>query len=165
MILEIGCRLRRINNDNIGVDLRRSNLIDVQADVHFLPFRKKVFTRTIMFEVLEHLVSPERALIEISRVTNGDLMLSIPNIFYFGRIVRHLLRTKSETSYDHSNAWGQAEIINVLAKANFQVVEFRFFNTHYHTPRGFKKLLDFLIPNHLSKHSLFIYAQNNVGII
>jgi len=118
-----------------------------------------------MFEVLEHLVSPERALIEISRVTNGDLMLSIPNIFYFGRIVRHLLHIKSEIARDHSNAWGQAEIINILAKSNFQVVEFRFFNTHYHTPMGLKKLLNFLIPNHLSKHSLFIYGQNNVGII
>jgi len=55
------------------------HLTFVMADAHQLPFKNKVFDLVICTETLEHLVDPERALLEIKRVlkNNGFVIISM----------------------------------------------------------------------------------------
>jgi predicted SAM-dependent methyltransferase len=52
MILDIGCG--DVKKGHIGVDLRKTKFIDVQADAHFLPFKTGIFDHVYSSEVIEH---------------------------------------------------------------------------------------------------------------
>lgn len=56
LVLDVGCGDTRQYSDNIGVDLRRTSAVAVQADVgHRLPFRDACVDRVFVVHLLEHL--------------------------------------------------------------------------------------------------------------
>ena len=89
----------------IGIDLKKDSDCDVLADAHYLPFRDKIFSKIYCFEVLEHLESPIQALREFSRVLDGSLLLTVPNLRYWTRILRWVLNKEVVTAEHHIQAW------------------------------------------------------------
>lgn len=64
----------------VYLNLSRSPLPDIQADVSYLPLAQQRFDTIVCLEVFEYVPDPARALQEIRRTlkTNGTLILSIP---------------------------------------------------------------------------------------
>ncbi len=81
-----GIFLRSLGQRGIGVNisdqaarsLRGRGMESVKADIESLPFRDGSIEVVLLFETLEHLPNPIRALQEIGRVCSGSLILSIP---------------------------------------------------------------------------------------
>ncbi len=103
-VLSIGCGtatdlkklLVKHNIFAVGLDAQRTFLMHataskpktvglLQATAENLPVRDQSFDLVLLLEVLEHVEDPETTLQEIGRVlkTNGTLLLSVPNRFYF----------------------------------------------------------------------------------
>lgn len=61
----------------------------IWADAHYLPFKKKVFRKTILIHVLEHLHSPIEVLKEINRISQEVLILT-PSEFDIGKTTTHI---------------------------------------------------------------------------
>jgi len=99
-IIDIGCGdgiflneiEKKFQNSNtlfVGVDISEKRLIRTRkrtsaklcnADAENLPFKEQKFEMTICSEVLEHVISPENVIKELSRITKygRDLIISVP---------------------------------------------------------------------------------------
>jgi len=147
MILNVGCGGRARDKasyfGDVRVDIKRFPTVTVLMDAHFLAFKDSSFDRIVCFEVLEHLSSPFKALKEFRRVlkNDGDVILSVPNVWYWRRILRFLLRKKEvfdklpET--DHKQAWDVFEFNSLAYQAKFRVTDVKFLDWY---PKGKRKL-------------------------
>jgi SAM-dependent methyltransferase len=83
LVLDVGCGpqrqpsyAREIDGTLVGIDpLRgeeRREFEFVQGVGEYLPFREAVFDRVLFATTLDHMLSPQRALLEASRVTNSS---------------------------------------------------------------------------------------------
>ena len=97
LLLEVGCGegvvLRHLDRHldgvrSVGMDVDGSALRVAQAQtrapllrgsVYALPFPRASFDLVLCCEVLEHLEDPPAALAELTRVTRGLVLLSVPN--------------------------------------------------------------------------------------
>lgn len=111
-LLEVGCGagniLESLNCSKIiGADLslyilekaRQKNIHNIQfvnATVESLPFQDQSFNKIICSEVLEHVLNPQKVLIETWRVLNseGRLIISIPNENLINFIKKILIKLK-----------------------------------------------------------------------
>ncbi len=111
-LLEVGCGagniLERLDCSKIvGVDISlyilgkamHKNIKHIQfinADVESLPLRDQSFNKIICSEVLEHVLHPHKALVEIWRVlkSEGMLIISIPNENLINFIKKILIKLK-----------------------------------------------------------------------
>ena len=83
-----GIFLRFLKQGGIGVNisdpavrsLHGRGMDAVKADIEFLPFKDRSIEVVLLFETLEHLPNPIRALGEIGRVCSRSLILSIPYV-------------------------------------------------------------------------------------
>jgi hypothetical protein len=73
----------------------------------------------ILTEVLEHLVYPLQALIELRRVTKHFLILSIPNPYHTSQILSVFQKNINCVDPDHISLFGDNEIINLCNLAGF----------------------------------------------
>jgi 2-polyprenyl-3-methyl-5-hydroxy-6-metoxy-1,4-benzoquinol methylase len=108
-ILDAGCgegfTLDKLQKANVGKKYQGIEYIDAaiqlgkklhpkipitKATIYKLPYKANSFDVVLCTEVLEHLEEPERALMELKRVTKKYLVLSVPNepIFTIQRILR-----------------------------------------------------------------------------
>lgn len=113
LLLEIGCaegfvtgklakKIAHVIASDISLSyLRRARMnmphIDfARLDVHNIPFGDNVFDCLVCTEVLEHTLSPFKALEEIHRVlkSEGFLVISVPNNMTFKRILSHVFKKK-----------------------------------------------------------------------
>lgn len=155
-MLEIGCGRKRSPDATISIDVDRKSLCDIVADAHNLPFKDGFFTKTVMYEVLEHLSNATLALQEVNRVLdkNGQLELSIPNALYWRTILRWIYKGKISVSSEHINAWLVPEIDNLLTKTCFNIVKVSFIDRPwFNKPSVFANVLP-----RVTKHSLLIIA-------
>jgi 2-polyprenyl-3-methyl-5-hydroxy-6-metoxy-1,4-benzoquinol methylase len=107
-ILEIGVgnktlsnylKIQKFNIKTVDIDPKYKP--DVVGDVRSLPFKSKSFDCVVAFEVLEHLPFNDfkLALKELSRVSNGNLIISLPYVSArFGGII-FLFRHKFNLSF------------------------------------------------------------------
>jgi SAM-dependent methyltransferase len=83
LVLDVGCGpqrqpsyAREFEGKLVGIDpLRGEDLRDfefVQGVGEYLPFREAVFDRVLFATTLDHMLSPQRALLEASRVANSS---------------------------------------------------------------------------------------------
>jgi 2-polyprenyl-3-methyl-5-hydroxy-6-metoxy-1,4-benzoquinol methylase len=100
----------------------------------FLGFRNSVFDKIACFEVLEHLDSPIRALKEFKRVlkADGEIMISVPNVWYWRRILRALFERRKifceHPEIDHKQAWDIYEFHNLVNQAGLKIVDVKWLN-------------------------------------
>lgn len=89
-----------------------------RADVFHLPFRARTFDYVIATEVLEHLASPEDALIEIARVTKPDspVIISVPNepFFQWGNLIRGKYWKRGGRTPSHVQFWNRTQFQSLI---------------------------------------------------
>ncbi|MDI6690815.1 MAG: methyltransferase domain-containing protein [Candidatus Bathyarchaeota archaeon] len=147
MILNVGCGGRSADKacyfGDVRVDVKRFPAVTILMDAHFLAFKDSVFDRIVCFEVLEHLDSPFSALKEFKRVLkhNGDVIISVPNVWYWRRVLRFLLKKHKVfdefPDADHKQAWDVFEFCSLAYQAGFKVTDVKFVNWY---PKGKRKL-------------------------
>ena len=154
LTLDVGCGSHPIGDVNCDI-LRPKIRIEffVRCDAHYLPFKPKAFDRVISLEVLEHMHSPFHILKEIHAVLKekGTIIISIPNPYYFRRILMWIFKEKITVSKDHIYIWTTAEINNLLKIFNFKLTETNLIDTYYHK----KSIVHSLLPR-ITKHSMLI---------
>ncbi|MEM3617009.1 MAG: class I SAM-dependent methyltransferase [Conexivisphaerales archaeon] len=149
MILNVGCggrpRDKACYYGDVRVDIARFPTVTALMDAHFLAFKASVFDKIVCFEVLEHLDSPIKALKEFKRVlkTNGKIIISVPNIWYWRRIVRALIEKqkifKTSPEIDHKQAWDIYEFHSLAEQVGLKVANVDWLNWY-----GRKRKLNFL---------------------
>lgn len=96
-VLEAGCGEGEVSNfiknafPNISLrafDIEETAIVEAKKrfpaldfsveSIYKIPYRENEFDLVIACEVLEHLIDPEKALSEISRVSNNYVLLSVP---------------------------------------------------------------------------------------
>ena len=73
----------------------------VMCDAQHLPFKEQTFTKTVFFDVLEHVASPLLTLKELKRVTNKILVIGTPNALYFKKILRSFVKKDYSVYPEH----------------------------------------------------------------
>ena len=141
LVLEIGCaegfmtrELSKKAPQVIGSDIAFSYLKRAKKavpdarfarlDVHNIPFADDTFDCLFCTEVLEHTLSPFRALEEIHRVIKpeGYLVISVPNGMTAGRILQHVLRKKASLVYlqgAHVSFFDTGSLLQILDVTGF----------------------------------------------
>ena len=100
--LDAGCGtgliLRHLPKNSVGLDLNPRNLEKakkyapqaqlIKGDIENMPFSAKKFSTVISSEVLEHLLYPQKAVMEIKRVLEprGVLIGSVPKDSFFWKL-------------------------------------------------------------------------------
>lgn len=95
-----------------------------RLDIHNLPFGNNTFDCIVCTEVLEHTLSPFRALNEMHRVLRpgGSLVISVPNGMTLPRVFIHMFRRKdSMLSFTnaHLNFYDTGSLLQILEIAGF----------------------------------------------
>lgn len=107
MILDVGCGASPKGDVNVDLHFKYpcqngKIRMDICADAHYLPFRNRVFSKVIAFEVLEHLKNPYGALLEFKRVAKHEILLTVPiePIFF---ILQFLFEKKLYKGEEHGH--------------------------------------------------------------
>ncbi len=90
MNLNLGCGNDKRGSIRIDINPDKEG-VNLVADAHYLPIRKKVVNVTLCKSVLEHVESPIKAMLEMKRVTRNEIIIVVPNILNIRRIMRGLL--------------------------------------------------------------------------
>ncbi len=109
----IGKRLEGIeyNKRAIALGKKENPAIKItQGSIYELPYKSNVFDLVLCTEVLEHMDDSKKALMELVRVSNKYLLLSVPNEPFF--MLAQLLRGKNWSRWgndiEHINHWSFA---------------------------------------------------------
>ncbi len=94
------------------------------ASAYSLPFQSKSFDFVLCVEVLEHLVLPEVALEEISRVASDFILFSVPQepIWRMVNVTRGAYIRDLGNTPGHVQHWTRKSIVRLLEK-HFKIVE------------------------------------------
>ena len=104
-ILDIGCNEGKIlnflkNPDYFGIDINKDKILDKeikfkQADLNKdeLPFKKEKFDFVLLLDVLEHVVNPQKLLLDSKQKlnSNGKLIITLPNDYHLLNKIRFVL--------------------------------------------------------------------------
>ncbi len=140
-ILDVGCgegftleklRENKIGEKLVGIDFSdraiqigkklHPNLSLKPGTIYHIPFKANSFDLVICSEVLEHLEHPEKALLELQRVTKNHCIISIPHEPWF--MLANLLRGKNVSRWgndiEHIQHWSRRGI-NIMVGKYFDV--------------------------------------------
>lgn len=96
---------------NPGISLKPGTIYDI-------PFKDNSFDLVICSEVLEHLEHPEKALLELRRVTKKNCIISVPHEPWF--MLANFLRGKNISrlgnDIEHIQHWSKDEINETVKK-------------------------------------------------
>lgn len=86
--------------------------INLIGDAHYLPLRDKSISKTLCKSVLEHVQSPYKVLLETKRVTEGSIIVWVPNIIHIKRIIKTILNPFYWINFEttHFQAWDSKNI-------------------------------------------------------
>lgn len=78
------------------------------GDLYALPYEDRAFDLVVSTEVLEHVERPADALRELSRVSRGHLLLTVPcePVFRGGNLLRRRYARRLGSTPGHVNTWG-----------------------------------------------------------
>jgi len=134
-VLDVGCgeglviKKLKENNDKLsitGLDISienikiakkiNDNVKFFQGNIYNLPFEDNSFELIICTEVLEHLKDPERAIMELKRVSNKFCLISVPNepFFRIGNILKLSYLKDLGNSPGHIQSWNSYSFENLL---------------------------------------------------
>ncbi len=89
-----------------------------EGDIYALPFKNKSFDMVLCIEVLEHLDTPSKALVELKRVTNKYCLISVPCEPFFR--ISNFLGAKNTTRFgndpEHIQHWTKKEFCQLVEK-------------------------------------------------
>jgi ubiquinone/menaquinone biosynthesis C-methylase UbiE len=140
-ILDVGCGtgyLTNIIQNTIDADIvccdwdltrlsfakKWFNLETILADINYLPFKTSSFDMVIAMEIIEHIPNKGDALSEIGRVSEKNVIITVPNDPLF--MVANLLRGKNIRSFgnppDHINHFNK-KYLKLTLSAYFPKIE------------------------------------------
>jgi SAM-dependent methyltransferase len=99
----------------------------VRASASDLPFADSSFTTALLFEVLEHIDQPDRALCEVRRIANR-LVMSVPNCKSYAILPLTGLTLHHYTDPTHVNFFDDVSLIELLESCGWNVREIRHIN-------------------------------------
>jgi len=98
------------------------------GSVYDLPYEANYFDLVLCTEVLEHLENPQKALLEIIRVSKKHVILSVPNEPFFR--MANFLAGKYIKSFgnppDHINHWNLFSFQRFIKKQNVKIKNIKF---------------------------------------
>lgn len=91
----------------LRAEWERRGVLGAFADVQRLPFPDRSFDLVLGIEVLEHVLSPEVALAEIERVSQGAVVVSVPRepIWRIANVLRGRYLRQAGNTPGHLNHW------------------------------------------------------------
>jgi len=145
----------------IGLDIKPVS--DLQASIYYLPFREG-FSVVHIREVLEHLERPLEALKETSRIMKPGavLRITVPNMLSIDCLLRWALFGRLSTSTEHIASWTIPDLIHLLERAGFRILETGFETPERYYRKGRLRYLFSWIPRLASK-SLVVIACRSVS--
>jgi len=99
------------------------NVDFIVADVQSLPFRDEVFSMLLCSEVLEHLPHPSLAINEISRITAGEAIISVPGLGTFPGYIYKYVFKKTFIEGEHIQFFYPKDLLSNIKNAGFQVTD------------------------------------------
>lgn len=101
------------------------------------------FDCIVLSHVLEHLENPRQTLLQLSSLTTGVMVVSIPNLHYAPWVVRSLLRMNLDyVNEGHLQGWDWAHFKNLVENGcGKEVLEWFYDSVSVPFPEGFKKSL------------------------
>ena len=80
IVLDVGCGKKKFGDINVEQSIAKSVHPDIICDIHYLPFRDKIFDYVYCYHVLEHKgINPDKAIIELLRVAKGWVEIQVPH--------------------------------------------------------------------------------------
>jgi predicted SAM-dependent methyltransferase len=118
LIIEIGVGERRVYENSVCVDIRRTSLTDVIADVRYLPFKDESFDKIFSSHVIEHFSHREvkTVLCEWLRIlkNNGEIEIRCPDLR-----ARSFLFALRPSLQDIENIYGKQDYTENYHKCGF----------------------------------------------
>lgn len=99
------------------------------GDAKDLPYPDNSYDTITLFEVLEHLSEPEKALTEYFRVARKNIILTVPNCEYSDGMKKSLLTFYHYTDNTHVNFFTLKSVSDIITKAGFRVSKAFYINT------------------------------------
>jgi len=92
------------------------------GNAYVLPFEDRTFDLVMCCEVLEHLQSPERALVEIGRASRGFCLFSVPHepIWRILNMARGSYIRRLGNTNGHINNWTRSQFLAIVG-AHFRI--------------------------------------------
>lgn len=94
------------------------------GDIYNLPYKDNSFDVVVCTEVLEHLDNPQKALLELRRVSNKYMLLSVPNepFFILANFLRGKYLRKLGNHPEHINHWTNLGFKKFLGKNGLKII-------------------------------------------
>lgn len=187
--LDVGCGDRPKGNVNLDRNVGRTEELYfqhrkinpkqipnfIQADAHYLPFRKNSFNKVYCFHTLEHLADPIKVLKEIIRVVNGEIEIRLPNHYHerFQCMFVPQRRSYVKRFHKHSFCKKDLERMGFVIYQNFYIFNIlsnlKLYFKNCRTPRNFLTFLFYsigstffpFIPDELHAHMLVTSNHEN----
>lgn len=176
MNLDVGCganQFETIPRGDVHIDIQKpteppTNF--VLADAQQLPFKPDSFEQVTIFDVIEHVEAPAKALREIHRVLKnaGCMILGTPNamqilrsamIYLKGMYVLTVPENTYTIHYDHISVWGAPEMRNLLQRSGFMDFKINACTYRDRPHKFLPRLLLRLCPAHLRGRQLLVTAR------
>tara|TARA_Y100000310_G_C20545696_1_gene745451 strand:- start:389 stop:1009 length:621 start_codon:yes stop_codon:yes gene_type:complete len=136
---ELGSYLKGFNlfgfdfNDKAVKNARKKSYKKVvKSEIYSLPFKDKEYDKTICIQVFQYLEKPEKAFKELLRVTNKNIIITVPN-FKWLKISSYLSK-KHKTRYEycikHEN-YTDNEFLEKLSKKNKIPLEIKYLSNKF----------------------------------
>lgn len=105
-------------DDEVANSWASFSLSGLFASVEALPFEDNTFDLVLAIEVLEHVDNPDAALVEISRVANNRVVLTVPRepIWRVGNLARGRYVRDLGNTPGHINHWGLRSFRQLVAR-------------------------------------------------
>ena len=131
-VLNIGCGddPAGLGDNAVHVDIDRWRLPNfVQADCHCLPFENKVFDTAILGDVLEHVLSPERAVQEAARVARM-IVITVPEELALPSVGQHIAQGLSDRAAYYRKVHGYTETNDEAVIITHKKTDYRFLSAY-----------------------------------
>lgn len=129
-ILDLGCatgdyclELERLGFKCVGVEINeeyvkiaREKGVDAYVIKKQVPLEDKSFDTVIIFEVLEHIQDPDEILKEAKRISQKNILITVPNCGNFGVLRSYGLIYDHFLDTDHIHFFTKRELENLLSK-------------------------------------------------
>jgi len=129
-ILDFGCatgnyckELRKLGFECIGVDINKEYIkiahskgVEAYLIKDNLPFDNKSFDTVIIFELLEHVHSPDKILKEAERVAKKNILITVPDCGGFETLKNYQLIYEHFLELDHVSFFTKKELEGLLSK-------------------------------------------------
>jgi len=138
-ILDVGCatggyclELNKQGFKCVGVDVNadyvkiaKENGVEAYLIREEFPFKDKTFDTVIMFELIEHVVEPDKILKEAKRVAKKSILISVPNCGGTETLGNYGLTYEHFLEMDHKNFFTKDSLTVLLSKHfdNFKIIE------------------------------------------